>query len=139
MAPAELTILGRTAAGEQKQRHLDPEGLLKLTHHIAAGAEATRHNRAAQTLARLRAERCEQSVEAMLEQRLGGCHAADLFKAELQPILRNPQGWDHLTQGARLGKMLREIAKPNRHDLNRSAAALPQPTERIHTSRPFIG
>ena len=144
MPPAELTILGSTAAGEQKQRHLDPEGLLKPTHHIAAGTEATRHNRAAQTLPRLGAEHCEQSVEAMLEQRLSGCHAADQFKAEIQTILRNPQRWNHRAQCTGLCEMLRDIAKPNRHDLDRSvldrsvldrsAAALTEPTGRIRTS-----
>jgi hypothetical protein len=73
---AEQAVIGCAPAGEQEQGHVDPEGELKQTQNA-----------------------CKQLVEAVVLQRLGGRHATNPIKAEIQAILADSPHLGQLPDG----------------------------------------
>ena len=87
MGPPEQAVLGRTAAGEQKQGHVDAEGGFKPFDHVHGLTEPAGADGQAQALPWLVAEGAEQVIEAVIQQGFRRCHAANVVKAEIQAFV----------------------------------------------------
>jgi len=66
----------------------------------------------------------EQSVEAMLQQSLGGGHAAHLIEAEIEAVLADAEGRRHLRDRDRFLKVQPEVVPCLGHNLHRAVAGL---------------
>jgi len=113
MLASELAVIRCLAAGEQKHRHVDAEGLLEQGHHAVSAAETAGLDRTPEALVWVIGEGGKQPVEAVLLQGLGGCHAADLIKAERQAVCADAKREGNLGYGDGLLEVQPEILLAN--------------------------
>lgn len=79
MLQSEQPVIRCTAAGMQKQGHVDAELLLKQRQNTSGFGQPTGTDRPTKTLTRLIGKRYEQLVQAMFLQRLNPSAAMQSF------------------------------------------------------------
>ncbi len=84
MEPAEAAVVVSPATGEQEQRHVNAEFLLKQVHHPSGLSQAAGPDRAAQALTGLITERLEQAIQPVFAQGKSWRDAADALKTEIK-------------------------------------------------------